>query len=79
VLDIDGSLAGKYRKMHIPDDPLYYEKFYFRRAIWASRAFRRATRNRRAGVRDQWFPEGARLAALLGPDSLLSDCDRLDP
>jgi N-carbamoylputrescine amidase len=67
VLDADGSLAGIYRKMHIPDDPLYYEKFYFTPGDLGFRAF--GTRFGRVGVCvcwDQWFPEAARLVALAG-------------
>jgi N-carbamoylputrescine amidase len=69
VLDADGSLAGVYRKMHIPDDPLYYEKFYFTPGDLGAPAFQ--TRYARIGVQicwDQWYPEGARLAALHGAD-----------
>ena len=67
VLDADGSLAGMYRKMHIPDDPLYYEKFYFTPGDLGFRAF--PTRYGRIGVCvcwDQWYPEAARLTALAG-------------
>ncbi len=67
VWDADGSLAGVYRKMHIPDDPLYYEKFYFTPGDLGFRSF--PTRNARVGVCvcwDQWFPEAARLTALTG-------------
>jgi len=67
VLDADGSLLGLYRKMHIPDDPLYYEKFYFTPGDLGFRAF--TTRFGRIGVLvcwDQWYPEGARLTALQG-------------
>ena len=67
VLDADGSLAGIYRKMHIPDDPLYYEKFYFTPGDLGFRAF--DTRAGKIGVLicwDQWYPEGARLTALQG-------------
>jgi N-carbamoylputrescine amidase len=67
VLDADGSLAGLYRKMHIPDDPMYYEKFYFAPGDLGFRSF--ATRYGRVGVCvcwDQWFPEAARLTALAG-------------
>jgi N-carbamoylputrescine amidase len=68
VLDAGGALAGIYRKMHIPDDPLYYEKFYFAPGDLGFRAF--DTRAGRIGTLvcwDQWFPEGARLTALQGP------------
>jgi N-carbamoylputrescine amidase len=67
VLDADGSLRGLYRKMHIPDDPLYYEKYYFTPGDLGFRAF--DTRFGRIGVLvcwDQWYPEGARLTALQG-------------
>ena len=71
VIDADGTLLGKYRKMHIPDDPLYYEKFYFTPGDLGFRTFQ--TRYARIGVLvcwDQWFPEGARLAALGGAQIL---------
>jgi N-carbamoylputrescine amidase len=67
VLDADGSLLGTYRKMHIPDDPLYYEKYYFTPGDQGYRSF--DTRYGRIGVLvcwDQWYPEGARLTALHG-------------
>ena len=67
VIDGDGRLAGIYRKMHIPDDPLYYEKYYFTPGDLGFRAF--DTRVGRIGVLvcwDQWYPEGARLTALQG-------------
>jgi len=67
VIDADGSIAGKYRKMHIPDDPLYYEKFYFTPGDLGFPSFR--TRYAKIAVLvcwDQWFPEAARLAALAG-------------
>ena len=67
VLDADGSLLGKYRKMHIPDDPLYYEKFYFTPGDLGFPNF--DTRYGRIGVQicwDQWYPEGARAVALQG-------------
>ncbi|TDI28162.1 MAG: carbon-nitrogen hydrolase [Acidobacteria bacterium] len=67
VLDADGSLAGIYRKMHIPDDPLYHEKFYFTPGDTGFVAF--DTRYGKIGVLlcwDQWFPEAARLTALKG-------------
>ncbi len=72
VLDADGTLCGLYRKMHIPDDPLYYEKYYFTPGDLGFRAF--DTRFGRIGVLvcwDQWYPEGARLTALQGADVLL--------
>lgn len=71
VIDADGSLLGRYRKMHIPDDPLYYEKFYFTPGDLGFRSF--ATRFGRVGVCvcwDQWFPEAARLTALSGAEFL---------
>jgi N-carbamoylputrescine amidase len=71
VIDADGSLLGIYRKMHIPDDPLYYEKFYFTPGDLGFRAWR--TRHGRIGVLvcwDQWYPEAARLTALQGADIL---------
>ena len=67
VIDANGEIAGLYRKMHIPDDPLYYEKFYFTPGDLGFRAF--DTRFGRIAVLicwDQWYPEGARLAALSG-------------
>jgi N-carbamoylputrescine amidase len=67
VLDADGSLLGLYRKMHIPDDPLYYEKFYFAPGDLGFPNF--DTRYGRMAVQvcwDQWYPEGARLASLRG-------------
>ncbi|HYE97955.1 MAG TPA: carbon-nitrogen hydrolase [Planctomycetota bacterium] len=67
VLDADGSLAGVYRKMHIPDDPLYYEKFYFTPGDLGWQAFE--TKHGRMGTLvcwDQWYPEAARLTALKG-------------
>jgi len=72
VLDADGTLLGKYRKMHIPDDPLYYEKYYFTPGDLGFRIF--ATRFGRVGVLvcwDQWFPEAARLTTLKGADVLV--------
>jgi N-carbamoylputrescine amidase len=67
VIDVDGSIAGVYRKMHIPDDPCYYEKFYFTPGDLGFRAF--DTRFARIGTLicwDQWYPEAARLTALQG-------------
>ena len=67
VIDADGRLAGLYRKMHIPDDPAYYEKFYFTPGDLGFQAF--DTRVGRVSALicwDQWYPEGARLAALRG-------------
>jgi N-carbamoylputrescine amidase len=71
VIDADGAIAGKYRKMHIPDDPLYYEKFYFTPGDLGFPSFQ--TRYAKVGALvcwDQWFPEGARLAALSGAQIL---------
>ncbi len=71
VFDADGTQLGMYRKMHIPDDPLYYEKFYFTPGDLGFRSF--ATRFGRIGVCvcwDQWFPEAARLTALTGAEIL---------
>ncbi|MCA9269917.1 MAG: carbon-nitrogen hydrolase [Planctomycetales bacterium] len=71
VLDADGSYLGKYRKMHIPDDPLFYEKFYFTPGDLGFKTFR--TRFGAAGVLicwDQWYPEAARLTALQGAEML---------
>jgi N-carbamoylputrescine amidase len=67
VLDADGSFLGKYRKMHIPDDPLYYEKFYFTPGDLGFPNFN--TRYARIGIQicwDQWYPEGSRVTALQG-------------
>ncbi len=72
VLDADGKLLGLYRKMHIPDDPLYFEKYYFTPGDLGFRAFE--TRFGRIGVLvcwDQWYPEAARLTALRGAQLLL--------
>lgn len=71
VIDADGQLLGKYRKMHIPDDPLYYEKFYFTPGDLGFRTFK--TRYAQVGTLicwDQWFPEAARLTALQGAEVL---------
>jgi N-carbamoylputrescine amidase len=67
ILDADGSTAGFYRKMHIPDDPAFYEKFYFTPGDLGFKAF--DTKHGRIGTLicwDQWYPEGARLTALQG-------------
>jgi N-carbamoylputrescine amidase len=67
VLDADGTFLGKYRKMHIPDDPLYYEKFYFTPGDLGFLNF--DTKYARIGVQicwDQWYPEGSRITALSG-------------
>jgi N-carbamoylputrescine amidase len=71
IFDADGRMVGRYRKMHIPDDPLYYEKFYFTPGDTGFRAW--DTRFGRIGVLicwDQWYPEGARLTALQGAEIL---------
>ena len=71
ILDADGRIAGRYRKMHIPDDPLYYEKFYFTPGDLGFAAF--DTKVGPVGALvcwDQWYPEGARLTALAGADVL---------
>jgi N-carbamoylputrescine amidase len=71
VIDADGRIAGKYRKTHIPDDPLYYEKFYFTPGDLGFGSF--PTRFGRVGVLicwDQWFPEAARLTAMSGAEIL---------
>ena len=68
----DGSIAGKYRKMHIPDDPAYYEKFYFTPGDLGFHPIQTSVGN--LGVQvcwDQWYPEGARLMALQGADLLI--------
>jgi N-carbamoylputrescine amidase len=73
AIDADGSLLGLYRKMHIPDDPLYYEKFYFTPGDLGFRSFQ--TRHARVGPLicwDQWFPEAARLTALAGEAARLT-------
>ena len=72
VFDKDGSIAGRYRKMHIPDDPAYYEKFYFTPGDLGFHPIQ--TSVGRLGVQvcwDQWYPEGARLMALQGADMLI--------
>jgi N-carbamoylputrescine amidase len=69
VIDADGTLLGIYRKMHIPDDPLYYEKFYFTPGDTGFRSWQ--TRFGKIGVLicwDQWYPEAARLTALQGAE-----------
>ncbi len=71
VIDADGSLLGIYRKMHIPDDPAFYEKFYFTPGDLGFRTF--STQHGRVGTLicwDQWYPEGARLTALKGASIL---------
>ena len=72
VFERDGSIAGKYRKMHIPDDPAYYEKFYFTPGDLGFEPI--DTSVGRLGVQvcwDQWYPEGARLMALRGAELLI--------
>jgi len=72
VLERDGSIAGRYRKMHIPDDPAYYEKFYFTPGDLGFHPI--DTSVGRLGVQvcwDQWYPEGARLMALQGAELLI--------
>ena len=71
IIDTDGSLAGLYRKMHIPDDPSYYEKYYFAPGDLGFQAF--DTKYGKIGTLicwDQWYPEGARLTSLLGASVL---------
>lgn len=71
IIDADGTIVGKYRKMHIPDDPCFYEKFYFTPGDSGFQSF--PTRYGRVGVLicwDQWFPEAARLTALSGAQFL---------
>jgi N-carbamoylputrescine amidase len=72
VLDADGALAGRYRKMHIPDDPLYLEKYYFTPGDLGFQAI--ATRHATVGTLvcwDQWYPEAARLTAMRGADIMV--------
>src|SRR5215207_41670 len=71
VIDADGAVLGLYRKMHIPDDPAFYEKFYFTPGDLGFKAF--DTPQAKIGTLicwDQWFPEGARLTALRGAEIL---------
>ncbi len=71
VIDADGTYLGKYRKMHIPDDPGFYEKYYFTPGDLGYKVF--DTKFGRIGVLicwDQWYPEAARLTALMGADIL---------
>ena len=71
IIDADGALLGSYRKMHIPDDPLFYEKFYFTPGDLGFRAWQ--TRYGKIGVLicwDQWYPEAARLTAMQGAEIL---------
>lgn len=72
VFEKDGSIAGKYRKMHIPDDPAYYEKFYFTPGDMGFKPIQ--TSVGKLGVLvcwDQWYPEGARLMAMAGAEMLI--------
>ena len=72
VLDADGSYLGKYRKMHIPDDPGYYEKFYFTPGDLGYKVF--DTKFAKVGVLicwDQWYPEAARITSLMGAELLV--------
>jgi N-carbamoylputrescine amidase len=71
VLDADGNYLGKYRKMHIPDDPAYYEKFYFTPGDLGYKVFK--TKFAKIGVLicwDQWYPEAARITSLMGAEIL---------
>ena len=71
VIDADGTYLGKYRKMHIPDDPGYYEKFYFTPGDLGYKVFK--TKYATVGVLicwDQWYPEASRITALMGADIL---------
>jgi len=71
VIDADGAYLGKYRKMHIPDDPAYYEKFYFTPGDLGYKVFR--TRFATIGVLicwDQWYPEAARITSIMGAEIL---------
>lgn len=71
VIDADGSYLGKYRKMHIPDDPAYFEKFYFTPGDMGYKVFK--TKFATIGVLicwDQWYPEAARITALMGAEIL---------
>lgn len=71
VIDADGSYLGKYRKMHIPDDPSFYEKFYFTPGDLGYKVFK--TKYANIGVLicwDQWYPEAARITALMGAEVL---------
>ncbi len=72
LIDPDGAISGLYRKMHIPDDPLFYEKYYFTPGDIGFKSF--ATAGARVGALvcwDQWFPEAARLTALSGAEILV--------
>jgi N-carbamoylputrescine amidase len=72
IIDADGAFLGKYRKMHIPDDPLFYEKFYFTPGDLGYKVF--GTQFGKIGVLicwDQWYPEAARITTLMGADFLV--------
>jgi len=72
VIDADGSFAGMYRKIHIPDDPHFYEKFYFTPGDLGYKVFK--TKYGNIGTLicwDQWFPEAARITAMMGADLIL--------
>jgi N-carbamoylputrescine amidase len=72
VLDADGTYLGKYRKMHIPDDPAYYEKFYFTPSDLGYKIFKSKFATFCVLICwDQWYPEAARLMALAGADVLI--------
>ena len=76
VLDADGTYLGKYRKMHIPDDPAYYEKFYFTPGDLGYKVFK--TKFATIGVLicwDQWYPEAARITSLMGAEMLFYPTD----
>ena len=76
VFEKDGSIAGKYRKMHIPDDPGFYEKFYFTPGDMGFHPIKTSVGN--LGVMvcwDQWYPEAARMMALAGADILIYPTD----
>ncbi|HTJ51255.1 MAG TPA: carbon-nitrogen hydrolase [Cyclobacteriaceae bacterium] len=71
VIDADGAYLGKYRKMHIPDDPAYYEKFYFTPGDLGYKVFK--TKFAKIGILicwDQWYPEASRITALMGAEIL---------
>ena len=71
VIDADGTYMGKYRKMHIPDDPSFYEKFYFTPGDLGYKVFE--TKYAKIGVLicwDQWYPEAARITSLMGAEIL---------
>lgn len=71
VIDVDGNYLGKYRKMHIPDDPAYYEKFYFTPGDMGYKVFKTKFANIGALICwDQWYPEAARITTLMGAEIL---------